>query len=576
MRFRPFVFAISLLLPAPVLGQDAPPSVLSLNEIEVLSAADPAAAIAAIDLTLSQISPDRIRELFDLFLRKAELTAAQGNAVEAAGIYVELAQFVAARRGVLDRDPVVLLERSADLYQQAGDVDAVINVVTQILEEQRDGGRDKTVLAATWMRLSNLAGDIGNTAQADVYANASKEALSTPEDATRNVGDEGGFREVEVFYATDRARTGSSAPSDYYGYERGELETGIAIVTIPDTHELGVLEAPSIWRLEFGPNAAKHVVLRSLEPVDGDEFFTAMNTRLDETGAESAFVFIHGYNVRFEAAAKRAAQMSHDINFAGIPILYSWPSRGSTIGYIADTAVVRLSGRRLSRFLDDVIDKSGAQTIHIVAHSMGNRALTDALELLALRRGLAAGSEPVFEQVLFAAPDVDADLFAEMLPTIRPVARRLTLYASEQDWALETSRQLHGDSPRAGQGGTFTLADENIDSVDMSELGEDMLAHSYFADDRSALADIVALFWRNAAPNQRCGLAPVTGESPMVPIWLYQVGQCEDRKLVEVLSHMEQAKVNDMDAANRVLEETVTDPQTAKAIAPVVEKLLGN
>jgi len=198
-----------------------------------------------------------------------------------------------------------------------------------------------------------------------------------------------------------------------------------------------------------------------------------------------------------------------------------------------------------------------------------------ALELLALRRGIGTGSAPVFEQVLFAAPDVDADLFAEMLPTIRPVARRLTLYASEQDWALETSRQLHGDSPRAGQGGTFTLADANIDSVDMSELGEDMLAHSYFADDRSALADIVALFWRNAAPNQRCGLAPVTGDSPMVPIWLYQVGQCEDRKLVEVLSHMEQAQVNDMDAANRVLLETVTDPQTAKALTPVVEKLLG-
>jgi len=349
MRFRPFVFAISMLLPATVFGQSTPPSVLSLNEIEVLSVSDPAAAVAAIDVTLTQISPGSVREIFDLYLRKAELTAAQGNANAAAALYFELAQFVTTRRDVLDHDPVFLLERSADLYGQAGDVAAAINVVTQILEEHRDGGRDKTVLAATLMRLSNLAGDAGDTAQADIYANAAKEALSAPEDATRNVGDAGGFREVEVFYATDRARTGSSDPSDYYGYDRGDLETGIAVVTIPDTHEPGVLEAPSIWRLEFGPNAAKHVVLRSVDPVDSDEFFETMNARLDEKDADSAFVFIHGYNVRFEAAAKRAAQMSHDINFAGIPILYSWPSRGSTIGYIADTAVVRLSGRRLSR-----------------------------------------------------------------------------------------------------------------------------------------------------------------------------------------------------------------------------------
>jgi esterase/lipase superfamily enzyme len=39
-----------------------------------------------------------------------------------------------------------------------------------------------------------------------------------------------------------------------------------------------------------------------------------------------AFVFIHGYNVSFDAAVKLTAQLSRDMRFPGAPILYSWAS----------------------------------------------------------------------------------------------------------------------------------------------------------------------------------------------------------------------------------------------------------
>lgn len=193
-----------------------------------------------------------------------------------------------------------------------------------------------------------------------------------------------------------------------------------------------------------------------------------------------------------------------------------------------------------------------------------------------MRRGLEAGSEPLFDQVLFAAPDVDAGLFAEMIPVIRPVARRLTLYASDQDWALATSKQLHGNAPRAGQGGADIVARSEFDSVDMSELGEDMLAHSYFADDSSALADMVALFWRNAAPNQRCGLQAEHRRNSKVPVWQYKAGSCADKTLVEVMTHLRQAKVNDATTARKIVAQTVADPVLASMVAPIVSKLFGN
>jgi len=47
-------------------------------------------------------------------------------------------------------------------------------------------------------------------------------------------------------------------------------------------------------------------------------------------------VFIHGYNSSFADAARRAAQLSYDLNFAGAPVLFSWPSRAEVIGYTVD------------------------------------------------------------------------------------------------------------------------------------------------------------------------------------------------------------------------------------------------
>jgi esterase/lipase superfamily enzyme len=41
-----------------------------------------------------------------------------------------------------------------------------------------------------------------------------------------------------------------------------------------------------------------------------------------------ALVVVHGYNNSLEDAARRAAQVAHDIGFQGIPAFYSWPSEG--------------------------------------------------------------------------------------------------------------------------------------------------------------------------------------------------------------------------------------------------------
>jgi len=165
---------------------------------------------------------------------------------------------------------------------------------------------------------------------------------------------------------------------------------------------------------------------------------------------------------------------------------------------------VRLSGRRRDRFLRQIVEDAGADRVHLNAHSMGNRALIEALERLAAEQQGDA-SEPMFGQIVFTAPDVDRDFFAEAVQGLRGSAERITLYASENDLALRSSAVLHG-APRAGLAGKAIVSAAGIDTIDMSDIDADLLGHGYFAANEGAIFDLFRLLWRGDPPERRCGM----------------------------------------------------------------------
>ena len=313
---------------------------------------------------------------------------------------------------------------------------------------------------------------------------------------------------VRIFYATDRLP--SPAPASYgraYSTNRnptGSLSYGSALVSIPRDHKMGELETPTWWSFSFLPNSGDYVTLTRVGYEDHDSFFSDVHSAVASSASKSAFVFIHGYNVSFEDAARRTAQMAYDLGFDGAPILYSWPSQGDPQEYPADEDSVQWTVEHLKPFLEDVAQKTGAQRIQLIAHSMGNRALANALDRLA-----AAHSPIKFREVVLAAPDIDADIFRQLATAICSQSNRVTLYASSADLALVASQRFHKYS-RAGESGKNLVVLRGVDTIDATKVDTGLLGHSYYADNRSILADLFNLIRYDLPPPQRFGLQEQT------------------------------------------------------------------
>ena len=312
---------------------------------------------------------------------------------------------------------------------------------------------------------------------------ASKEVSVEPEH------DQQPFTEVTIFFGTNRQRAGEVA---YYGTGRDVMHYGRCLVSVPSDRRLGSLPRPSLWDL-FREDRKKHFTIPGIVECDRDNFVSDLRTYINACRTEQALVFVHGFNVTFADAVLRTAQIVADLNFLGAPIVFSWPSKGvfSPIGYIHDETQVRWALPDLRTFLEIVVEQSGATTIHLLAHSMGNRALTDALCLI----GAAAAqrSPAIFNELILTAPDIDAETFTrDIAPVFTPTAKRVTLYASSNDRALKFSKRIHGYT-RAGESGSRIVLVKGIDTIDVSSVDTSLIGHSYYGGNRSVLSDMFNL-----------------------------------------------------------------------------------
>lgn len=317
------------------------------------------------------------------------------------------------------------------------------------------------------------------------------------------------FVAQRIFFGTDRDIAQTTAKGPEFGAGRANaLTLGYTDITIPtDVHEVGSIERPlsvtflSITLFEQEEDPALHFTVHQTETLSRRAFMA----RAAEAAAEArtyentAFVFIHGFNTSFENASYRAAQLAYDLRFDGPAFLYSWPSVGRVADYVTDIDSAENAAPHMDAFLDTVFRVRGVEKVHIIAHSMGNEALAELLKRAGTR--LDRRNDKPVDQMILAAPDLDADQFRSIADRFTRVAENVTIYAASTDLALRASKTLRSDYIRLGDvsadGPTVV---EGVDSIDVSAIGTEIfsLNHNTYARNPRLLNDMGRLFTTGA------------------------------------------------------------------------------
>jgi esterase/lipase superfamily enzyme len=136
-----------------------------------------------------------------------------------------------------------------------------------------------------------------------------------------------GARQFRVFAATNRARRSEeenvftadrSLRSNYASFE----------ISVPPQHKPGEIEWPA-----SAPDPQRSFAVLDQRVLDEQPFRAAISAASIQ---RDIGVFIHGYNVNYQEALYRLAQMTADANMDGVPVLFTWPSQAALSGYLAD------------------------------------------------------------------------------------------------------------------------------------------------------------------------------------------------------------------------------------------------
>ena len=533
------------------------------------------------------------RDIEQLCLSLGEIAAEAGEDPQALPYYQRALTLQESDLGANHPDLVPTLSALADLQIKAQHFEDAVSTLKRILEIEREafGSSHENVLATldklrgVYQATNNLAGVAEIDAELQATATKRRGLAGIQGKVvvdSKHYAVKDGYATVRVFYGTNRVETGEQKPNLVYGKASGPLQYGYVDVTIPQTHQLAELETPKEWSdytivVNKTEMRRKYVLLDSVWPLSKDDFAAALRRQVGASTSKDVFVFVHGYNNSFEDTARRAAQLAYDLDFDGTPVMYSWPSQARLTGYFADQDMIEPSGPRLAEFLDTITAQSGAQRIHVLAHSMGNRVLLAALKTYLPKHPLQ-NHRPAFGQLVFTAPDVDRSDFIAGFSMLRGAAERITLYASDSDYALRVSQIAHG-GPRAGAAGDGVIRLQGLDTIDMSGLPADALGHSYFAASDGAVYDLLSLLWRGEPPNspQRCSKS--SGKNGgSAPLWRFNVDKCRGSDLLEAAVLLKEYR--DQRPAQIVAQVSaqiaaLTDPTQRQAGALILARLNG-
>ncbi|WP_409564886.1 alpha/beta hydrolase [Microvirga sp.] len=308
-----------------------------------------------------------------------------------------------------------------------------------------------------------------------------------------------GASTVDMLVATTRMR--ATDPQDFFSGDRGpELSFAEFTVSIPP--EVNRKEGEVQWPRSVPGNPATDFVTLKADVIERPQALAWFRRTVRQVPKRRVLVFVHGFNNRFDDAVFRFAQIVHDAGTPVVPVLFTWPSRGSVLAYGYDRESNTYSRNALESTLRTLARDPEVREISVLAHSMGNWVTLESLRQMAIRDGRIA---PKIRNVLLAAPDVDVDLFRGAVTDMGQARPSFTLFVSQDDRALALSSRLWGDAVRLGaidpeqEPYRSQMEQAGITVLNLSKLRSgDPLNHSKFAES----PEVVRIIGRELAEGQ--------------------------------------------------------------------------
>lgn len=293
-----------------------------------------------------------------------------------------------------------------------------------------------------------------------------------------------GTSKVTILAATTRQHANKPGVM-FNGLRAKVVSYASIIVSIPPDRNRKIGEIQ--WPATLPGNPQRNFVTVSASDISKQAFMDAITADTKLNNRHTVLIFVHGFNNKFEDAVYRFAQIVHDAKAPGIPVLFSWPSRGeiNLRAYTYDRESATYSRDALVGLIDQIESNPHVAEINIVAHSMGNWVTMEALRTMAVSKMRIPKK---IRNVLLVAPDVDVNVFRTQMHDIVEAKKqspwpRISVFVSQDDKALALSRTIWGGVPRLGDINPDSepyrseFAQDHIDTFDLTKLRSPGMAH---------------------------------------------------------------------------------------------------
>ncbi|MDD5547219.1 MAG: alpha/beta hydrolase [Candidatus Omnitrophica bacterium] len=252
---------------------------------------------------------------------------------------------------------------------------------------------------------------------------------------------EGGYRVVNIFYATSREVDYTAKPFPAFKAKMaGETTYGTLDIRMDPRVRIGTMLPDQLKKNGI-------IELQETKRLDPDAFSKQLSEAVQASPHKSLLVLVFGYKDGFEATAMKAAYFAYLLDVNTPVLLFDWPGDQpvSIGGYMKAQSLAGASGPYLANVLAKVVREVKPKKLWIEASSLGCQVVCDAFDTLYTQPDFADADIEI-DQVILAAPDISRNKFDEKFEKeFTAISKKLTAYVSSDDNALLMSGIINGE-----------------------------------------------------------------------------------------------------------------------------------